>query len=59
MSEGNPYFGATFAERKAARLAAEGAAPAETKQVDDDSDEVEDKAVKSASTKKRAAKKKP
>lgn len=61
MSEKNPYFGATFAERKAARLAAEGK-PAQSKtsakQVDEDSEQVEDKAVTAEkTTRKRAAKK--
>jgi hypothetical protein len=59
MSEKNPYFGATFAERKAARLAAEGK-PAKTsaKQVDEDTEQVEDKAVTAEkTTRKRTAKK--
>ena len=53
MSEKNPYFGATFAERKAIREAAEKKASANTKAVD--ADEVEDKAV----APKKAAKKTP
>lgn len=55
MSEKNPYFGATFAERKAARLATE---KPKVKQVDAETEEVEDKAITSAQTKKRTAKKK-
>lgn len=50
--EGNPYFGATFAERKAARL---GAEKPKAKAVDAETDEVEDKAV----APKKAAKKSP
>lgn len=51
MTEKNPYFGATFAERKAIREAVE------SKQIDaDDPDvKVEDKAVKRTTT--RAKKK--
>lgn len=75
MSAKNPFFGATFAERKAARLGSEKgtpqAAPAEDasesapvgataaeKAVDAESEQVEDKAVARASTKKRPARKK-
>lgn len=43
MSKGNPYFGATFAERKQARLEAE---PKAVK-----ADEVEDKAIAADETK--------
>lgn len=50
MSEKNPFFGATFAERKKIREAAE------SKQVDSEADKVEDKAISKATT-KRAAKK--
>lgn len=59
MSEKNPFFGATFAERKAARLAAEGESPeVEPKQVDSDADAVEDKAVsRKRATSKRTSKK--
>lgn len=56
MTESNPNpLGATFAERKAARLAAEGKpAEAEAKQIDDAGSGVEDKAVvaKKATTKR-------
>lgn len=52
MSERNPFFGATFAERKALRED-----KPTTKAVDAEASEVEDKAVSSASTKKRTAKK--
>jgi hypothetical protein len=45
MSEGNPYFGATFAERKAARLGASAKPAAEPKAIKADEVEVEDKAV--------------
>lgn len=55
MPEKNPFFGATFAERKAAREAAEKAAQPKTKAVDAETDEVEDKAVARKST--RAKKK--
>lgn len=54
MSEKNPFFGATFAERKAAREAGD---KADVKQVDADVAEVEDKAVGSSETKKRSARK--
>ena len=57
MTEKNPYFGATFAERKAARLAAEGKPVVEPKQVDDDSEQVEDKAVKASEAKRTVRKK--
>lgn len=57
MSKGNPYFGATFAERKAARLAADGDSQAETKQVDDESPEVEDKAIAKRATSRKSARK--
>lgn len=56
----NPYFGATFAERKAARLAAEKGEkpkPAE-KAVDAEDKGVEDKAVTASETKKRTTRKK-
>ena len=58
MTETNPFYGSTFAERKASRERNTKApkAKAEPKQVDKDADEVEDKAVTSA-PKKRAAKK--
>lgn len=58
MSEMNPIFGATFAERKAARLAAEKpSAKVEPKAVDAESADVEDKAVaKKTTTRKRAKK---
>lgn len=49
MPEKNPFFGATFAERKAIREAA-----AEGKAVDDETDEVENKSI----ARKSAAKKK-
>ena len=52
MPDNNPFFGATFAERKALR---EG--KTSTKQIDAEADEVEDKAVKRATT-KRATKQK-
>lgn len=60
MSDFPAYLAPTFAERRAARLAAangpaEQPVKAEPKQVD--GDEVEDRAVKSASTKKRPARK--
>lgn len=57
MVEKNPFFGATFAERKAARLAAEK--PVETtKQVEDEAGDVENKAIAPAkATRKRATKK--
>ena len=56
MSEKNPFYGATFAERKAIREAVE---PVEAKQVNaDDPDlDVEDKAVKKAATKRTPKKK--
>lgn len=54
MTEKNPFFGATFAERKAAREAAE----AEAKSVDSDAEQVEDKAMApKKATRKRASKK--
>lgn len=52
--EGNPYFGATFAERKAARLGT--SAEPDAKAVAADEAEVEDKAVKKAATKRPAKK---
>ena len=55
MSEKNPYFGATFAERIAIR---EAEAKQDAKAVKSDDGEVEDKAVKSAESKKPAPKKK-
>lgn len=60
MPEKNPFYGATFAERKAIREAAEKDAPAdaEAKQVDAEADAVEDKAVRSSETKKRTPRKK-
>lgn len=58
MSEKNPFFGATFAERKAARLAAETKpVEVEPKQVDAESDEVEDKAMRPTETKRRTSRK--
>jgi len=48
--EGNPYFGATFAERKAARLGTDS--KPSSKQVDAETDEVEDKAITKAATKR-------
>lgn len=48
MTEKNPFFGATFAERKAARLDAGAPAPVaepDTKVVDAEAEQVEDKAV--------------
>lgn len=57
MSEKNPFYGATFAERKAIREAAEEP-QVEPKQVSKEADEVEDKAIGSAQTKKRPARKK-
>lgn len=62
--EKNPFFGSTFAERKAIREAAENADDKEAKAVHVDSDEVEDKAVspkktaRKSTTRKSAAKKK-
>lgn len=53
MPEKNPFFGATFAERKALR---DGTGDADAKQVD--AADTEDKAVTSAATKKLAAAKK-
>lgn len=66
MVEKNPFFGATFAERKAARLASERGSEVkaedlpdrtrvEPKQIDKDVAEVEDKAVTSSRAKKRSA----
>jgi hypothetical protein len=58
MVEQNPFYGATFAERRAIREAAEqGTADVEPKRVDKDAYEVEDKAVTSAQTKKRTSSK--
>lgn len=57
MSEKNPYFGSTFAERKAIREKSEGKPAAEAKQVDDESAEVEDKAVAKKATTRKTAKK--
>jgi len=57
MSGKNPFRGATFAERKAARLAAEGKPVVEPKQVDEDSEQVEDKAIKASESKRRTPKK--
>lgn len=62
MTEKNPYFASTFAERKAIRLGKqpkqESSDDAETKQVDAETDKVEDKAVASKkATRKRTAKK--
>lgn len=54
MPEHNPFFGATFAERKAVR---EGKPIANLKQVDPDGVEVEDKAIKPSETKRPARKK--
>ena len=51
MAEKNPYFGATFAERKAIREAAEDKSPDE-KAVQ----EAENKSVTSATRKRRARK---
>lgn len=58
MAEKNPYFGATFAERKAARLGIEPTEePTEAKAVDGQDDTVEDKAVahKATSRKRRTS----
>ena len=52
MTERPKYVGATFAERKAARLSVT------PKQVDPEVDEVEDKAIAPAETKKRIPRKK-
>jgi hypothetical protein len=61
MSANNPFYGETFAERRAIREAA-GRAPqqpvVEPKQVDNEVDEVEDKAISAAQTKKRTTRKK-
>jgi hypothetical protein len=68
MVEKNPFFGATFAERKAARLASEKGPEVkvddlpdrtrvEPKQVDKDAEEVEDKAVTSSQSKRTTRKK--
>ena len=64
MTEKNPFLGATFAERQAIREARSDVEPEQVapdaKQVDGESDAAENKAVKSASTKrtrKTAAKK--
>lgn len=54
MPESNPFFGATFAERKAVR---EGKPAVEPKQVDPESVEVEDKAMKPSETKRPTRKK--
>ena len=51
MRNGNPFFGATFAERKAARLG--DAKPAKAKAVDADESAVEDKSVGPAEAKTR------
>lgn len=57
MPEKNPFFGATFAERKAIREAADKGAP-KAKAVDSETEQVEDKAVTAKrATRKRAAKK--
>lgn len=55
MSETNPFYGKTFAERLAIRQANE--AGVDKKVVKADESEVEDKAVKSAESKSPAAKK--
>lgn len=67
MTEKNPFFGATFAERKAIRLGtappkAEAAEPdkgaqAEAKQVDDESAGVEDKQVTKKATSRKSTRK--
>lgn len=61
MTEKNPYFASTFAERKAIREAREGnaekAPETDVKQVDNDEAAVENKAVKPAETKRPARKK--
>lgn len=54
MSDKNPFYGETFAERKALRKAAEKPV---VKQVDDETGAVEDKAMKPAQTKRPARKK--
>lgn len=60
MTEKNPFFGATFAERKASREAAEKAVETdETKAVDSESKQVEDKAMSPAKTTRKRATKKP
>ncbi len=60
MSEKNPYFGATFAERAKIREARESQeSKQDAKAVKSDDLEVEDKAIKSAESKKPAPKKKP
>ena len=56
MSEKNPFFGATFAERKAIREKSDKGEGSEVKQVDEASAEVEDKAVRPAETKSRRKK---
>lgn len=58
MPEKNPFYGATFAERKAARLKAEGKPADDAKAVSAEDGEVEDKAVGAAQTKKRPARRK-
>lgn len=58
MVEKNPFYGGTFAERKAIRDGQAEAPVVEPKQVDKDADEVEDKAVTSSRTKKRTTRKK-
>lgn len=55
MTEKNPFFGATFAERKAAREQAEQPSPGELeKAVTPEADEVEDKAVAPKRTRKKS-----
>lgn len=58
MADQNPFYGATFAERKAARLSAEKKPASDAKAVDATEEAVEDKAVTSAQTKKRATRRK-
>lgn len=58
MAEDLPaYLAPTFAERQAARLKAEKAVPAQSKAVDSDESEVEDKVVATKSTTRKSAKK--
>lgn len=59
MSEKNPYFGATFAERKAARLGKSQETPPEPveKAIDAETEQVEDKSVTPEKTARKTAKK--
>lgn len=55
MSDSNPFYGSTFAERQALRGG--GGRKVEPKQVDEDSEQVEDKAVKASEARRTTRKK--